>query len=69
MGLILTPVLVRHLLGPPGLSGLMTSTSWTQNLPTVLLEAVNLCPAAHPTHPACSLPTPFYVQSMILQQL
>ena len=29
MGLIFTPVLVRHLLVPPGLSGLMTSTCWT----------------------------------------
>ena len=29
MGLIFTPVLMRHLLGPPGLSGPMASTSWT----------------------------------------
>ena len=29
MGLIFTPVLMRHLLGPPGLSGPITSTSWT----------------------------------------
>ena len=29
MGLIFIPVLVTRLLGHPGLSGLMTSTSWT----------------------------------------
>ena len=29
MGLIFTPVLVTRLLGHPGLSGLMTGTSWT----------------------------------------
>ena len=29
MSLIFTPVLVTHLLGPPGLSGLTISTSWT----------------------------------------
>ena len=34
MGLIFTPVLVRRLLGPPGLSGLMTSTSWTHETPS-----------------------------------
>ena len=28
MGVIFTPLLVRHLLGPLGLSGSMTSTSW-----------------------------------------
>ena len=31
MGLIFTPVLVRHLLGPPGLSRPMTSISWTHS--------------------------------------
>ena len=31
MGLIFTPVLVRRLLGPLGLSGSMTSTSWTHS--------------------------------------
>ena len=31
MGLIFTPVLVRHLLGPTGLSWPMTSSSWTHN--------------------------------------
>ena len=29
MGLIFNPALVRRLLGPPGLSGPITSTSWT----------------------------------------
>ena len=29
MGVIITPELVRCLLGPPDLSGPMTSTSWT----------------------------------------
>ena len=39
MGLIFTPVLVRHLLGPLGLSGPMTSTFRTHRYPqTVLLE-------------------------------
>ena len=32
MGLIFTPALVRHLLGPLGLSRLMTSTSWTHGI-------------------------------------
>ena len=31
MALILTPVLVRCLLGPPGLSRPMTSSSWTHS--------------------------------------
>ena len=30
-GLIFTPVLVRRLIGPPGLSRPMTSTSWTHS--------------------------------------
>ena len=47
MDLIFTPVLVRHLLGPPGLSWPMTSTSWihrhsNQSQPT---------PFPLPTHP------------------
>ena len=41
MGLIFTPVLVRCLLGPPVLSGPVTSTSWTLRCSkTVLLEAL-----------------------------
>ena len=42
MGLIFTPVLVRHLLGPLGLSGSMTSISWTYTylLQTVLLKGI-----------------------------
>ena len=54
MGLIFTLVLVTRLLGPLGLSGLMTSNSWTQILQTVLLESVT-----HlwlPTHPTIHLP-------------
>ena len=31
MALIFTPVLVRRLLGPPGLSRPMTSSSWTHS--------------------------------------
>ena len=31
IGLIFTPVLVRHLLGPLGLFSPMTSTSWTHS--------------------------------------
>ena len=31
MGLIFTPVLVRRLIGPPGLSRPMTSGSWTHS--------------------------------------
>ena len=31
MGLIFTPVLVKRLIGPPGLSRPMTSTSWTHS--------------------------------------
>ena len=31
MGLIFTPVLVRHLLGPLSFSRPMTSTSWTHS--------------------------------------
>ena len=73
MGLIFTRLLVRHLLGPPGLSGPVTSTyldSWM--LHTVLLEGTyNTPPAAH-HHPLYPFPpahplTPLYVQSMILQ--
>ena len=42
MGLIFTPVLVRRLIDPPGLSRPMTSTSWTHSyvLQTVKLDGV-----------------------------
>ena len=53
MGLIFTPVLVRHLLGSLGLSGPMTSTFWTPNSP---IGRYNLPLATHlpppPTLPA-----------------
>ena len=47
VGVIFTPVLVRCLLGPLGLSGPMTNTSWT--------HSYNPPPAAH-LHPPHSLP-------------
>ena len=31
MGLLFTPVLVRRLIGPPGMSRPMTGTSWTDS--------------------------------------
>ena len=72
IGMILTPVLVRHLLGPLGLSGPMTSTSWTYiATPNDPLGKYNLPPAAHlqpRTHPL--LPThTLYMQSMMLKYL
>ena len=53
MGLIFTPVLVRRLIGPPGLLRPMTSTSWTHSYSKqsnwVLWPASGFPPA--PTHP------------------
>ena len=68
MGLIFIPVLVRHLLGPPGLSiGLSWTHSYTPNSP---IGWYNPSPASHlpppPPTPSCP-PTPLYVQSVILQ--
>ena len=52
-GLILTPMLVRCLLGPLGLSGPMTSTSGLINL----LEGIAcLWLPTHPQHPPHPLP-------------
>ena len=54
MGLIFTPGLVRHLLGPLGLSGL-ASTFWliaTSNNP---IEKYNPSLAAYLTHPLYTL--------------
>ena len=57
MGLIFTPVLVRCLFGPPGLSGpIMTSTSWTLNS---LIGRYNLTPAVHPPYPPPTYPPPY----------
>ena len=73
MGLIFTPVLVTHLLGHPGLSGFMTSTSWTHG--TSKQSCWQLLPASgFPTHPVTCPPTPtppppYNVPSVILQQL
>ena len=71
MDLIFTFALVRHLLGPPGLPGHMTSTSWTHiailNTPNKGTTHLQLPTYPHyPTHP---LPPahPLYIQSMILQ--
>ena len=68
--IFITPVLVRCLIGPLGLSEHMTSTSCTQTLQTVLMEAVTrlwLPTRLHhlplPSHP----PTLLYMQSVILQ--
>ena len=47
MGLIFTPVLVRRLIGPPGLSRPMTSTSWTAT-PNSQIGWCNPPPASHP---------------------
>ena len=60
MGLIFTPVLVRCLLGPPGLSGPMTSTSWTITHPSCLSAPTThptLLPTAHPLliHAICEI--------------
>ena len=72
MGLIFTPVLVRRLLGSPGLSRPITTVALlgfivTLNSP---IGRYNLPPAAylpqnlpHPSHP----PTTLYTQSVILQ--
>ena len=64
MGLIFTPVLVRHLLDSLGLSGPITGISWTHidtlNSP---IGRYNSPPAAHPSHP----PTFLYMQSVILK--
>ena len=81
MSLIFTPVLVRHLLGPPSLSRPMTSISWTYSYstPNTSIGRYNLPPAAHPptptTHPTHHPPPTscpsmlLYVQSVILQKL
>ena len=53
MGLIFTPVLVRCLLGPPGLSGLMTSTSRahrTSKQSCWKLQLASSCPPATTSH-------------------
>ena len=60
MGLIFTPVLVRHLLGPLGLSGRLGLSLALLGLiatPNSLFERYNASPVAqpspppHPTHP------------------
>ena len=51
MGLIFTPVLVRCVLGPLGLSGLMTGLPGLMDIPNGPIERFNPSPAAY-------LPTP-----------
>ena len=53
MGLIFTPVLVRSLIGPPGLSRPMTSTSWTHGYSEQSNWMVQPTPSFPPilTHP------------------
>ena len=64
MGLIFTPVLVRHLLGPLGLSGPSISGTYSYSKQTYLEGIYNPRPAAHPPmHPS----HPLIVQFMILQ--
>ena len=82
MDLIFTPVLVRRLIGPPGLSGPVTGTSWTHSYSKrsnwVVWPASGfppvpaaLLPARPPPRPPAPPPppppAPLYVQSMILQ--
>ena len=51
MGLIFTPVLVRCLVGPLGLAGPMTSTSWTHiATPNSPVGRYNPPLACHPLH-------------------
>ena len=68
MGLIFTPVLVRHLLGPLGLSGPMTSTSRihtdTLNGP---ITRYNLPLDSHSLHPLYYPPLHSCMQFVILQ--
>ena len=47
MGLILTPKLVRHLLGPLSLSGPMTNISWLIATPNSSIGRYNLPLAIH----------------------
>ena len=57
MGLIFTPVLVRRLLGPPGLSRPMTGTSWTHTAtPNSPIGWCNLPSASHPLPPPPTRP-------------
>ena len=61
MGLIFTPVLVRCLLGPPGL-GPMISTSWTHSYVDVSNTPIgrytgNSPPASYPPIPTTHSPT------------
>ena len=51
MGLIFTPVLVRRLLGPLGLSGSMISTLWTHSYPNSPNGRHNPPLTAHPPLP------------------
>ena len=61
MGLIFTPMLVRHLIGPLGLSGPITiALLGLIGVPNNPIRRYHPPPASHP-------PTPLYVQSMILQ--
>ena len=46
MGLIFTPMLVRCLLGPPGLSRHMTSSSWTHSYSNSPIGGYNSPPAS-----------------------
>ena len=66
VGLIFTPVLVRHLLGPPGFSASMTSSDFLLQQP--LLEGIihHQLPTHHHHPPYPLSPThPLYVQSVI----
>ena len=73
MALIFTPGLVRHLLGPLGLSGLMTNTLGYMEPPNSRVGSCNTPPAVYPPPLPNSVPshhpTRLYVQSGILQQL
>ena len=51
MGLIFTPVLVRRLLGPPGLSRPMTNSSWPHTTPNSPVTLKGVTRLRLPTHP------------------
>ena len=63
MGLKLTPVLVKHLSSPLGLSRHIAGTSWTRSCSN---ERHNLHLAAHPPLPPTLPCLPLYVPFVIL---
>ena len=71
IGLKFSPLVVRHPLGPPGMSEPMFGTYWTHATPNCPNRVYNPPPAAYPSPPLTPshLPTFLYVPLVIVEWL